>query len=97
MKSEPELVLELIREVGVHRLANWDGCICSHFSIRNVNVDMSCGKGRDRGLWIESRSGDYENGDHDALLRPIAEEVVRQAATDGRGPMPIHFHEWKKP
>ena len=54
MRSEPELVLDLIKEVGVCRLGNWDGCCCSGFSVRNVNVDISCGKGRNRGIWIHA-------------------------------------------
>jgi len=96
MRSEPELVLELIKEVGVQRLGCWDGCACSRFAIRDVNVDICCGKGRDRGIYIWSNCDDYTDG-HDLLLRPIAKEVARQVeSADRRGPLPIHFHEWTK-
>lgn len=98
---EPEKVLAILKEVGVWRLAHWDGCTCTHFNVRHVDVDVSCGKGRDRGLWISSKSLDYwdgkSNGCDENLLRPIAEEVARQIQeSDGRGPIPIpiHFREW---
>jgi hypothetical protein len=99
-KTEPELVLELIKEVGVHRLGNWDGCTCCRFRIRDVDVDISCGKGRDRGIWIYSGSLDYWDPDdpllEQRLLQPVAEEIKRQIEEgDHRGPVPIHFHEWK--
>lgn len=92
MKSEEELVLELIKEVGIKRLGNWDGCACSWFSVRNVNVDISCGKGGDRGIWVHSRSMDYDDSE---LLRPIAEEVKCQVEqSDRRGPIQFYLHEW---
>jgi hypothetical protein len=72
--SEPEKVLALIRELGCWRLGNRDGCCCCNFSIRNVDVRISCGKGGEQGVWVGSGSTDY-NAD---LLKPIMEEVVRQ-------------------
>ena len=96
-KSEPELVLDLVKEVGAARLGNFDGCVCSRFEVRNVHVDICCGKGRDRGIYIWSHSMDYLEEDHEEMLRPIAEEVARQVQkADERGPLPIKFHEWKK-
>lgn len=100
--SEPEEVLALVKEIGVGRLGGADGCMCLHFNIRRVDIDVSCGKGRDRGLWISSRSMDYwdsstANDSSIKMLRPIAEEVARQVEdSDGRGPVPIHYHEWGK-
>ena len=94
-------IVRIIREVGVWVLGNFDGCSCCDFKIRNVEIDISCGKGRDRGLWIYSPSLDYwdevtPNGNNVDLLRPIAEEVIRQVEkSDGRGPIPVHYHEWK--
>lgn len=98
--DEPQKVLALIKVVKVWRLANWDGCVCSRFSIRNVDVDISCGKGRARGVWVSSPSCDYwdgksADGNYEAMLRPIAEEIVSQI-DDGRGHMPIQFREWDK-
>lgn len=87
------LVIGLIKEVGVERLSQFDGCSCGGFSVRNVDVDICCGKGRDRGVWVSSGSGDYT--DADAHLRAIADEVASQVeAADGRGPMPRHARKW---
>ena len=94
--SEPEKVVALIKEAEVWRLGNFDGCICSSFSVRNVDVQISCGKGQGRAIKVSSVSGDYysersgEYGDPE-MLRPIAEEVQRQILekSDGRGPIPI--------
>jgi hypothetical protein len=64
-KTEPERVLDVIKEVGIHRLANLDGCICCSFEIRNVRVEVCCGKGGERGCRLSSRSLDYpEDGAH---------------------------------
>ena len=85
---EPEKVLALIKEIGVSRLGYWDGCCCSHFSIRNVNVSISCGKGGEQAVRVSSRSSDYGDVDHGdpELLRPIMDEVVRQLnEQSGRG------------
>lgn len=96
-------VVRILQEIGADVLGNFDGCCCCGFKIRNVEIDISCGKGRDRGLWIYSPSLDYwdgksENGSEEELLRPIAEEVQRQVQnSDMRGPLPIHYHEWVNP
>ena len=92
--SEPERVVAVLRDVGMWRLANHDGCTCGSASIRNVDIDVSCGKGRPRGIWVSSGSMDYEDKED---LRPIAEEVQRQIQeSDHRGEIPIHLHEWRK-
>lgn len=99
MLSEPDMVLALVKEVEVWRLANLDGCCCGRFSLRNVDVEFGCGKGGERAVWCSSRSMDYwdrvsKDGCDERLLRPIAEEVARQIeARDGRGPLKIYFHE----
>lgn len=72
--TEPEKVVAMIKELGCWRLGNWDGCCCSNFSLRNVDVRISCGKGGEQGVWIGSGSMDYD----EESLRPIMEEVVRQ-------------------
>lgn len=95
--DEPEKILAIIKEVEVWRLANFDGCICSHFSVRNVNVEISCGKGGERGVFVSGHALDYywkegtPDDNDENRLRPIAEEVVRQSETDGRGPLPIFY------
>jgi hypothetical protein len=96
-KPEPQIVLEIIQAVGIHRLANFDGCLCGRFSLRNVDIDICCGKGRQRALWISSKSGDYDDNAQ-KKLRPIAEEVVRQVQdlNDGRGEMPTRFDAWSR-
>ena len=95
MKYPHEEVLSLVKETGVGRLAGHDGCVCGFFSVRNVNVDIACGKGRDRGIWVYSNSMDYVE-DTEEKLRPIAEEVKKYVEDDGRGDALIHFHEWNK-
>jgi hypothetical protein len=39
-----DMVVSIIREVGIERLCEFDGCLCSHFSLRNVDVHISCYK-----------------------------------------------------
>jgi len=95
--NEPEKVLVLIKNIGVWRLGNCDGCMCCRFSLRNVDINVCCGKGGDRGVTISSRSLDYwdgvsSNGNDTKMLRPIAEEIARQVEEgDSRGPCPVRF------
>lgn len=86
--NQTDRVVELIRTVGVRELGLLDGCICCRFSVRNVEVDISCGKGADREIIVGSRSLLYED---DAELRPVLEEVERQAIAlnDRRGPFKL--------
>lgn len=80
--TEPEKIVALIKEIELWRLGNWDGCCCSSFSIRNVDVEISCGKGREQAVWISSRSMDY----HDrTLLKPVMAEVIRQLTPEQTG------------
>lgn len=72
--SETERVVKLIRDIQCHNLGNWDGCCCSHFSLRNVDVDISCGKGGEQAVKVSSGSMDH----CEATLRPILAEVVAQ-------------------
>lgn len=94
--SEPEKVVALIRHLQCWRLGNWDGCCCSRFSLRNVDVDISCGKGREQAVWVSSHSS-YYSGEDD--LRPIMDEVIRQVTEQsGRGgKFAQYFEEWKNP
>ncbi len=81
--TESEKVVALIKEIECWRLGNWDGCCCSRFSLRNVDVDISCGKGGEQAVWVSCPSLDY--GDIE-LLRPIMDEVIRQVTEQsGRG------------
>lgn len=76
MEQEPEIVARIIREVGCDTLGNWDGCCCSSFSIRNVDVEIRCGKGGDEhAVYVHSVSMDYDDKE---LLRLIAAEVAKQ-------------------
>lgn len=98
--TEPEMVLALVRDLGLWRLGNWDGCCCSSFSIRNVNIDISCGKGREQSVCMWSGSMDYGMSEQDGqkLLQPVMNEVVTQLAEfSGRGgEFKQYFHEWHK-
>jgi hypothetical protein len=92
--TEPEMVVAIIREIGCWRLGNWCGCCCSRFSVRNVDVDISCGKGREQAVWISSQSMDYEDKE---LLKPIMAEVIRQVTEQsGRsGSFVEYFDAWR--
>lgn len=97
--SEPEKVVALIREVECWRLGNWDGCCCCHFSIRDVEVDISCGKGREQAVWIHSTSCEYPEAEATTLLAPVMDEIVRQLTelSAGRGgQFAKYFYEWKQ-
>lgn len=80
--TETEKVVAIIKEVECWRLGYWDGCCCSEFSVRSVNVDIACGKGREKAVRISG------GADHDAeTLKPIMAEVMRQVEEQsGRGP-----------
>jgi hypothetical protein len=92
---ETEVIIDLIREVGVCRLSLFDGCSCGGFTVRNVEVDICCGKGRDRGVWVSSPSLDWEFSK--AALAAIADEVASQVEdADFRGPMPRYPFAWKR-
>ena len=91
--SEPEKVVALIRSVQCWRLGDWDGCVCSGFSVRNVDVDISFGKGREQAVWVSSTSMNYENAE---LLRPIMDEVVGQLRKQSwrGGEFAQYFEPW---
>lgn len=82
--TEPDKVAALIREIGCWRLGNWDGCCCSNFSIRNVDVHISCGKGGPREVVISSGSMDYMDWETKKTdpkrMQPIMDEVIRQVS-----------------
>lgn len=93
-QTERGRVLDIVREVGVQRLSYFDGCACGGFTLRNVKVDISCGKGRDRGVWVSHRGDDHSPDD----ILAIADEVASQVEEcDGRGAMPRYPHEWRRP
>ena len=81
--------VELIKDIGVEKLARFDGCLCSQFSIRGFTVYISCRKspaGIDklrpdfRGTVVRVTESDmYPDAEG---LRAIAEEVVRQVSDD---------------
>lgn len=94
--SEPEMVTAIIKEIGIWRLGHCDGCMCCSFALRNVNIDVHCGKGQERAVRVYSSSGDYSDN-HDEMLKPIAEEVQRQVkAADARGDAPIFYGPWRR-
>lgn len=86
--TELEKVISLISDLKVWRLGNWEGCCCSQFSVRGVNVDISCGKGREQAVWVSSNSKN--------LLRPVMAEVVKQVTehSNRSGKWAEYFEEW---
>lgn len=73
--SETDKVVSIIKDVQCWRLGKWDGCCCSHFSIREVEVDIACGKGKEQSVTVRSGSSDFPD---ENSLRPIMDEVIRQ-------------------
>jgi hypothetical protein len=100
MNYYTKAVVDLVKEVGVSRLVGYDGCFCGQFEVRSVKVDIACGKGRDRAIWIWSHNDDFYDSEYKLdteALRPIAEEVAKQVEeADCRGPLPVHYREWNK-
>ena len=85
--SETEKVVTIIKEVQCWRLGNWDGCVCSNFSIRNVDIEISCGKSAaEQAVKISSRSMDYLE---ESALRPIADEVFAQVTEQANRSRPF--------
>jgi hypothetical protein len=74
--SEPSKVIAIIRDVGCWRLGHWDGCCCSHFSVRDVTIEISCGKGREQGVWVYSAHSFYAGRTDDFDLQGIADVVL---------------------
>lgn len=78
-------VLELIREVGLHRLGGFDGCMCTHFSVQRVDVDVSCRKssGGTKGFYgttvrVHSRSLDQDGAELEQVAREVAKQIHEQ-------------------
>ena len=87
--NEPCRVDLLISAIGCSRLGNWDGCVCCKFSIRNVDVEIACGKGaKPQGVRVSTTHMDYTNR---AMLEMIAETIVAQleASSSRSGPWPV--------
>lgn len=96
MDATIQEIVNIIREVTVYRLSNCDGCMCGGFALKGVHVSIGCGKGGGRAVNVwPQHNGDFE--DEDARLMPIGEETARQVMeADGRGPMKIFLHNWRK-
>jgi hypothetical protein len=90
-------VVNLIKEVGIYRLSTLDGCLCGGFEIKGIDVDIACGKGRTRGIWVwPAHNGDYQE-EGDEAIRPIGDEVAKQVMeADERGPIPVHLRKWDR-
>ncbi len=73
---------KIIRAVGVLRLGGDGGCLCSHFSICNFDIDVACRKSEGNGgTLVRVGSGAIDSCPGD--VRAVAEEVIRQ----------IHLHD----
>lgn len=81
--TEVEKIVAIIKGLGCWNLGHWDGCCCSYFSIRNVDIRISCGKNGDQSVWVTSRSCDYDDV---VQLRPVMAEIIKQLKEhSGRG------------
>jgi hypothetical protein len=90
MTYPSEKAADLIRTVGYYNLAATDGCICSHCSVLNVSVDVSCHRPQSRdpssplkwtGALIRVHGGESVLAGSD--LEAVAKEVGRQLITTG--------------
>lgn len=86
--------VELLKEVGISRIAYFDGCLCSSSRIKGVDIDTTCRKSTGslyfHGLLIRVYSPSLDAMPDD--LRMVAEEVVRQMrALDGWSPMALRY------
>lgn len=86
--SQPEasIVAQIIRDVGPSVLGHFDGCICSRFSIRNVDFVVSCGSSSARGAVISTKSGDYEKVSD---LSPIVDAFQEEMSEICGGELPV--------
>jgi hypothetical protein len=89
--------LSIIKEVGISRLANFDGCLCSSFAVQGVEVDISCrksiGAGDHRGYVLRVHSNTL--GSPVKELKDIAHEVARQIREiDPPYAIKIRYADW---
>ena len=79
-----ERALELIRRVGIETLGGFDGCLCTHFKVQGVDVNITCRKSYDFNIIDPAFHGItirvYSHGpDSDgAQLCEVAREVAQQ-------------------
>lgn len=96
MIDDIQQVLDILKEMTIYRLSLCDGCMCGGFELRGITVQISCGKGGRRAVWVSpDHNGDFE--DEDPLLTPILKEVISQVMeADGRGEMSGFLHPWNR-
>jgi hypothetical protein len=92
--ASSEAAVALLKQVGIARIANFDGCLCSSSRIKGVDIDTACRKSsgsRDfHGLLIRIYSPSLDVMPDD--LRMVAEETVSQMrALDERSPMALRY------
>lgn len=92
-----QAALALIRDVGVWKLGDFDGCLCGHFVVKGVEVDIACRKssgshGRTTMLRVHSESLDASIEE----LVPIADEVRRQIGEGDGTPIATRYCDWLK-
>ena len=91
-------VLGLIKDQSIYQFSATDGCMCGGFELKEIHVDISCGKGLPRVVRVWSNSGDYGyEEEQEVLFKDIEEEVRRQVMeADGRGEMKLIYHKWSQ-
>lgn len=84
---DAQAALSLIKEIGIDRLCDFDGCVCSSFAVKGVEIDISCRKSSDpayRGgtlIRVHSASMDATP----ARLESVAREVAAQIHIETHG------------
>lgn len=93
MSQEADDVISIVDEVGLYRLAGSDGCACGRFIVRGLEVEIGCGKGDRRGVWVSSRHMDWSDDDASrARVGQAVAQIVKD--TDERGPIPVYLSSW---
>lgn len=97
---------ELIKEVGVRSLSDTDGCLCMHFRVRGISVDVHCRKSNSAidtiypdffGIVVRVHSfhDDYRKEE----VVAVAREVASQLEDEGYA-IAARFcdfaHDWKR-
>ena len=93
--------VSIIKQIGVGDLGYYDGCICAHFHVSGVSVDVSCRKSsgaKPEGFWgimlrVYSRHMDCDPSG----LRDVAVEVARQLReSESETPLMIRYCDYEQ-
>ena len=79
--------LDLIKDVGVATLGGFDGCLCTHFSVQGVSVDVGCRKSSNRATVRVYSNQEIPR----SYLEEIAEEIAKHLGKIESTPMSFRY------